>query len=402
MSRERNYKIIIFIICFLSVGVGLGFLSGTKGLFLKPVTEALSIPRTLYSVQDSIRYIVSAAVNIFLGFLVSKFGIRRLLLCGYFSLIAACIINSFASSVWGFYIAGLFLGIGFSFIGTNLVGLVADKWFDGKHKGKITGAILCSNGLGAAAFTPVVEKILLSDTFGYRTAYRVIAVSIAAVALLLLIFLRDPSENVELRKKQAPSSSSDVEYEGNILRLPLFWCVAVMVFVAGSVLQGISGVASAHMADVGLSGDFVAFTASLSSVILTVSKFAVGSIHDRFGLRASLVFCEVCAVVAMITLALVSSAVSGTVFAVVYSVLAAFALPLETVMIPLIAGGFFGKKNFGKTLGYLTAINVIGYAVSGPILNAASDFLGSYVPLFYVFAALMAIQTVFTLFLPKI
>ncbi len=400
MPRERSYKIIIFIICFLAVGVGLGFLSGTKGLFLKPVTEALNIPRTLYSIQDSIRYIVSAAVNVFLGFLVSKFGIKKLLLFGFSSLIAACIINSFVSTALELYFAGLFLGLGFSFVGTTLVGLVADKWFDGKHKGKITGAILCSNGLGAAAFTPIVENILISDMFGFRSAYRIIAAAIAFVALLTLVFFRDSAENAELRKKQAPSSSSDVEYDGDILRLPLFWSVALRVFVAGAVLQGITGVASAHMADVGISGEFVGFVAALSSVILTVSKFAIGSIHDRFGLRVSLIFCQICSVIAMITLALSSSSAIGIVLAVVYSVFAPFALPLETVMIPLIAGGFFGKKNFGKTLGYLTAVNVVGYAVSGPILNAASDFLGSYVPLFYIFAVLMIVMTVLTFFLP--
>lgn len=400
MLHKRKYKIIIFLICFLAIGVGLGFLSGTKGLFLKPVTEALEIPRTLYSIMDSIRYIVTAVINVFMGILVYKFGIKKLILCGFFSLIIACVINSFASTVWGLYAVGFFLGIGFSFVGTTLVGLVANQWFDGKHKGKIIGAILCSNGLGAAVFTPVVEKIISSDTFGFRLAYRIIAVSIAIVAVLTIVFYRDSFENTESVGKQIPSSSCP-ESEGNILANPLFWRIALRVFLAGAVLQGITSVAYAHMADVGLPNDFVAFASAFSSVVLTASKFIVGSFHDKFGLRMTLLFCQICSVLTMISLAIVSSSAIGKTFAILFSVFSTFALPLETVMIPLIAGGFFGGKNFKKTLGYLTAVNVTDYAISGPILNAASDFLGSYVSLFYVFAGLMAIQTVTTFFLPE-
>jgi len=50
--------------CFVLCFTGLGFFSGNKGLFLAAVTEALGIPRSVYAVSDSLRYIATAVTNL--------------------------------------------------------------------------------------------------------------------------------------------------------------------------------------------------------------------------------------------------------------------------------------------------------------------------------------------------
>lgn len=73
------------------------------------------------------------------------------------------------------------------------------------------------------------------------------------------------------------------------------------------MLQGIHGVAATHMKDVQLDKDYITTLLSISSVVLTLSKFLTGAIFDKFGLRVAAAFCSVAAVISMTALALISN-----------------------------------------------------------------------------------------------
>lgn len=400
-NKKWDYKWVILVTCFLAILIGLGLASGTKGLFLKPVTSANGISRTLYSFQDSIRYLTTAAVNLLLGTLVFRFGIKKLMMCGFLSLAGACTVYSVANVVWQFYIGGFLLGLGFSFVGTSMVGLVVKRWFDGAHKGKIMGAILCANGLGTALATPLIQRLIdFPETpFGYQRAYRLIAVLLFSMVLIILLLFREypkdfvpgSGDDITAGKKTAKGTQIGAK-ENAPVRSPLFWLTAVMVFCSGMILQGITGVSTAHLQDVGLPESFVSIEVSTHAIALAGAKFFVGFIYDRFGLKISMLTCQVCGVIAMVSLALVTQSTAGMVLAMGYAVISSVALPIETVMVPLIAGELFEKKYYSTVLGYLVAANVLGFATGGPLLNLTSDLLGSYVPMFFVFAGIMVVQ----------
>jgi len=60
--------------------------------------------------------------------LIAKFGAKKLILAGFASLIASMLIYSQSTNVFGFYIGGIFLGIGLSWTTTTMVGSVINKW----------------------------------------------------------------------------------------------------------------------------------------------------------------------------------------------------------------------------------------------------------------------------------
>ncbi len=85
-KRGANYNWVIVGLCFLMVFTGLGFCSSTRSLFVVPVTEALGVERSLYSFNDTFRYVATAIVNIFFGSLINKFGAKKLICAGFISL----------------------------------------------------------------------------------------------------------------------------------------------------------------------------------------------------------------------------------------------------------------------------------------------------------------------------
>ena len=84
----------------------------------------------------------------------------------------------------------------------------------------------------------------------------------------------------------------------------------------------------------------------------------------------------------------------GMVLGVSYAILAAIALPLETVMLPIYANDLFGDKSFNKVLGIFVSFNQIGYALGGPIINLCSDLTGSYNLAFIICAIIMLLVIV--------
>ena len=85
----QRYRWVIVAASFLMVFVCLGFCSSSKSLYLAAITEALGIKRSLFSINDSCRYIATAVVNLFFGALCARFGRKRLIAAGFACLIAS-------------------------------------------------------------------------------------------------------------------------------------------------------------------------------------------------------------------------------------------------------------------------------------------------------------------------
>lgn len=389
-KKKLEYKWVIIVAAFAMVFTCLGFCSSNKSLYLSAITETLGIERSLFSINDSCRYITTAVVNLFFGALISKFGARKMIGAGFLCLIGSTLIYAFATNIFVFYIGGCLLGMGLSWCTTTMVGYVVNCWCK-EHKGTIMGLVLAANGLGGALAAQIVTPIIYGSDYGYRSAYLMVAVILAVVGTVVVVLFRDaPKENSgDIPKKKARASAwAGLTYQ-QAIRKPYFYATAVCIFAVGFALQGVNGIAGSHLKDTGLNTTYVATVMSVHSLVLAGSKFLTGLAYDKFGLRKTLIFCQMAAVAAFLSLALVSNSSTGMMLAMVYGVTSSLALPLETIMLPLIAGDVFGQASFAKMMGIIVSINTAGYAVGTPIANLVYDKCGTYAPFLFVLAGLM-------------
>ena len=374
---------------------GLGFCSSTRSLFVVPVSEALGVERSLYSFNDSFRYIATALVNIFFGSLISKFGAKKLICAGFISLTAAALLYSVATNLFIVYLGGFFLGIGFSWTGTTMVGYVVSKRCK-ENKGTIMGAVLAANGLGGALAVQIVSPII--EGAGYRNAYLTIAIIVFSVGMLIAFFFKDTqkeeNEPKVTHKKKSRGKSWDGIETKMAIKMPYFYLACACIFTCGLVLQGITGIAAAHMRDVELSSTYISLVLSIHSIALAIFKFLSGFLYDRCGLRLTITVCAASGVTVMILLALVTNSPTGMVFAMLYGIFSALALPLETIMLPIYAADLFGEKSFNQILGIFVSVNTVGYALGGPLTNLCFDLVGSYKFALFIAAGLMLIVIV--------
>jgi len=395
MKEKPFYRWVIIAISFLMILFVIGFCSSNKGLFLAAITEALDIKRSLFSLNDSFRYITTALINLLFGTLIVRFGPRKLITAAFCCIVSSLWIYSVAESIWLFYLGGILLGIGLSWTGTTMVGFIVNRWCAEK-KGTIMGFVLAASGLGNALAVQMTTPLIYSGVWGYRSAYRLLALLILIAGIVIItLFKNAPAQTsavVSAGKKKT------VAWEGlsfdQCLRKPYFYAACLTIFLTGMVLQSVSGVAGAHMKDVGLDPDYVATVMSVYALCLAGFKFLSGFCHDKLGLRTTLIICYAAAVIMSVLLALLTDSPQGKVMAMAYAVIVGASLPMETVMLPLIAADLFGQKDYAKVMGVFVAINTAGYAVGGPVTNLFFDVLGTYSHVFLIFGGIMAVLVI--------
>ncbi|MBQ6798271.1 MAG: MFS transporter [Oscillospiraceae bacterium] len=396
MDQKRQSRIFygwfVFAACFLMVFTCLGFCSGPKGLYLAAITEDLGIPRSLFSMNDSARFIATAVTNFFFGFLIAKFGARKLVVFGFLSLIASMLIYSFATTVPMFVAGGFLLGLGLAWTTTTMVGYLVERWFAG-NKGTIMGIALAASGLGGAVSSQFVNAMIYNESLGWRVSYRITAGIVAAVGVIAVLVIRSRPEEMGLKPMEdrfsAKKKKNTQNWEGislkEAMKKPYFYVALLCIYLTGMALQSVNGVSSAHMKDCGIDPDSIANLLSLMSLVLMFSKMSTGFCFDRFGLRATLLFCVSCGAVAISMLAMVSN----TLMAAIYSVIIPFALPLETIMLPLIAMDLFGHRAYSKIMGIFVSVNTFGYATGTPLMNLMFDLTGTYRPTMLVLVVIL-------------
>ena len=388
-KRKFDYKWIILVVCFLMNFVCLGFTSG-RALYLSAISRALGVERSLFALSETFRYATLAIANLLFGGLLQKFGARKLITVGFLLLFASMITAACAQGVVMFYVSGILLGAGYACTTTTITGSIIRRWFK-KNIGRYTGIALAANGIGGALCAQIVSPLINDpvDPFGYRKAYIISAGIVAITGVIVVALLRERPKNEVLEvidtKKKRTTTWKGISFS-TALRRPYFYLAAILGLLTGFMLQGIGGVYAAHLQDIGFDAGYVATVASIYSLTLTLSKIVVGILYDRFGLRFVMLLCQSASVISLVLLIVVGVTPVGAMLAVLFAILYAVSLPLETLIIPLIVNELFGAMSFDKIFGIFAALNYAGYAISAPVVNLCYDITGSYNFMFMVFA----------------
>ena len=392
-SRKFHYGWVVFAACVIMIFVTLGFCSSVKSLFLAPVTSDTGLPRSLFSLADCMRYIVVASLNIVFGRVVEKMGARRMVAIGFLALAISQFLYSVSSSVPVFCLGGAFLGLGLAFTTTTIIGYIVEKWFT-NSKGTIMGFILAANGIGASVASQVLSPIIESSVSGWRNAYRTSAIIVLITGVVVVLLLREkPSDMglLPLGKDKVAKKKKEADFAGytceELKKKPYFFITLAILLLYGIFVQSYSSCSSAHLRDVGVDGATIANVVSVSMILLFLTKTFSGFLCDKLGLRRVMFLCSVCAVAAMVLLAFAKTSAN----AYIYCVFGALGLPIETVLLPLLAREMFGQKPYAHVMGILVGMVQLGSCIGMFFTNYIFDVFGTYKTVLLVYAVIMAV-----------
>ena len=396
-----------------------GILTYGFAAFFLPLTVALSTSRGSLSLAFSFTRLENGILGPIEGFLIDRFGPRRIMFIGYALFGVGFLLFSQVNSLLGFYLIFPLIVLGASLSGFLPVVTAVSHWFS-RRRGLATG--ITAAGVNIGGILVVVVALAISE-FGWRQAAVVIAVAVWLVGFPLSAMIRhrpqpygylpdgDMPETPDASAEEPASSQSMARGESlsaslqespdftpwQALRTPAFW------FIAGShsfsVL--IIGAVTVHeiplLVDAGLSVVTAASVLSFMTAVAVVGRVAGGFVGDIFGMRRTLVVCFFMMSIGVIILATTQTVPQALVFAVLYGLGYGARAPILIA----IRADYFGPRNFATIMGLSQPIMMVGSFIGPIAAGYAYDVQGNYQGVFTVIALVNLVGALLVFFIKR-
>ena len=119
---------------------------------------------------------------------------------------------------------------------------------------------------------------------------------------------------------------------------------------------------------------------SYNMVVVLVSKIATGSLYDRFGVRTGIIVGSAACALGSLGMCFPSTTLGPIVAATFFG----FGTCMGTVAPSLVAVRLYGKKDMGQVTGWITSLEMLGYAVGTILSGVVFDVFRSFIPMWAV------------------
>ena len=330
------------------------------------------------------------------GWIVDRFGPRRLMMAGILMAGGALIGLAHMTALWMFYLFYIFNAIGYVCGGPLPNQVLLSRWFD-KARGKAMGFAYL--GIGVGGFLVLKLSPRLVEAFGWRGALQCLGILILAIALPLAFFVRDAptSARANATRAMVGKPGDGVAPIGRLFRNPLFYLLAI-----GSMCSiGAVGGTNQHL-KLFLSLDMKYSQEAAATITSTVLAFSIagrllmGWLADRIARKH----------VMLLIYLLIASSIPLLFFAgsraAMYGFAAIFGLGLggEYMIIPLMAAELFGVRVLGRLLGVILTADGVAEATAPMLIGYLRDTTGTYHTGFVVLIAIALAGTIAIAMLP--
>jgi MFS family permease len=385
--RRQSYQAAAtaFVVLFCIVGVALWGLP----FYYDFMVQQFGWTRAQVTSGNALSKLVVGPIFGFLaGWVVDRFGPRRMMMMGILMAGVALVGLGWASSLGMFYFFYFFNALGYVCGGPLPNQVLLTRWFD-RSRGKAMGFAYLGIGIGGAS-VPWISHVLVQH-FGWQVALRLLGVSIVVVSLPLALLVKEPPQG---RTNSGSASSARA--------MAAFTRLSFYVLTLGSMcsIAAVSGTQQNLKLFLSLDRHFTQRdAASVLSMVLTfsiVGRLLIGWLADRFSKKY----------VMFLTYLLVAMGIPllflGSTPLALYASAAIFGIGLggDYMIIPLVTAEIFGIEILGRLLGVVLAAGSIADAAAPWLIGRLRDTTGSYSVSCFVLVALALLGGLAVLGLP--
>lgn len=321
-------------------------------------------------------------------------GGRATLCLGAVLLVLGFLLASVSDSLALFYLAMVFLGVGYSLAGNVPSIYLIAGWY-ARGSARMIGFYFMLGALGAAFGPPIVEA-LVSGSGGWRGYWRTMALAAALIGIVCLALVREarvpsaapadgPAENFDAAEETGREEWSPRQ----AILTPQFLLVSAAMAATMACVTTNSSVTVSHLVKLGATPSGAAFVLSAIAITATAVKGIAGRLCEKiappFLLSAGLVLqalgCLILGVASTPLLQYGSAVIFGTGWGLAY--VSATVVLLE----------YFGVLTGSKILSIVWLLTTI--AAAGPMLaGMIADRYGTFAPIFDLYAGMLLIIAV--------
>jgi MFS family permease len=217
-AAQRQAAIASFVALFAIVGLALYGLP----LYYDFMVTEFGWSRTQVTSGNALSKLVVGPVFGFLaGWIVDRFGPRRLMMAGIVMAGGALIGLAHMTALWMFYLFYLFNAVGYVCGGPLPIQVLLSRWFD-RARGKAMGFAYLGIGIGGA-LVPLLSARLVA-AFGWREALQTLGMLIIALALPFAYFVKESPQSADRAAQARKEPTAPI---GHVFRSPAFYLLAV-------------------------------------------------------------------------------------------------------------------------------------------------------------------------------
>ncbi|WP_273716949.1 OFA family MFS transporter [Alkalihalobacillus pseudalcaliphilus] len=373
-------------------------------VYTNPVSEYIGWSTSEITIAFTIMMGLAGTSAAFFGKFVEKSGPRK-------SALVAAVLFGIGQAGSGFAVmidslplflamygvaSGLGLGIGYISPVSTLV-----KWFPDR-RGLATGMAVLGFGSGALITAPVADYLM--GAVGVENTFYVLGACYFLLMVVGALYIAPPEEGwmpANMKKDIASGKKiikKDLQQLSSFeaVKTRRFWMLWMMMLInttAGIMMIAVASPMAQEV--VGLSAAAAATMVGVMGVFNGGGRLGWAALSDYIGRPNVFVIFFVIQVIAFFTLPLTTNIILFQLF--IFLVVSCYGGGFSNL--PAFAGDMFGTKQLGAIHGYLLTTWSMG-GVFGPIIvTQIHERTGSYIPVFYVFFALITVALIISILL---
>ncbi|MFC1948239.1 MFS transporter [Chloroflexota bacterium] len=350
----------------------------------EPIEDEFKWSYAQIALASSLRGLEMGLLAPVVGFLVDKWGPKKMVFGGSIFLCLGFLLLSRVESLLVFYLAFVLIAFGMSFSGGTVIMTAVANWFQ-KKAGLAMGIVVSGFGLGGLLI-PVVT--LLVDTYEWRTAMVIIGFGTLGIVLPLSFIMRRRPEDYGYYpdgesgavNRTGVENGEDIPDTGmtvrQALRSRVFWQLSVASCCHSFLLGAVVTHMMPYLSSIGVERSMGSFIAMILPVASIVGRLNGGWLGDRYGRKK--VFTT------SFFLMTIGVFIYGFVDASRLWLLIPFILTLSlgwggsvTTRLTLLRE-YFGRQSFGTIMGFMSGVMMIGHITGAPLAGWIYDTWGTY------------------------
>lgn len=378
---------------FLSLFAIVGFAFYGLPFFFDFWAEDFGWSRTTITSGNAVGKMVIAAFAFLSGWIVDRFGPRRVMLVGIvLGGLALVGLGNMTGSMWQFYFFYFISSLAYMTAGPLPNQVLISRWFT-SNRGKAMGFAYIGIGVGGM-LVPQLARVF-NVNFGWQTSLSLLGVVMILLAFPAIWMVKDNPENVqEKTKADEPKISFKEVFRKRNVYLLVIGSACSIGAVAGT---------SQHMklflsVDLNFSQEVAAnmFSMILGSSI--IGRILMGILADKFPKKYVMILIY-SLVAASIPLLYFVGSIPWILY--VFAFFFGVALGGDYMIIPLMAAELFGVKILGRIMGVVITADVLGEAFAPLLVGYIRDQSENYTLGFTALIVLAVIGTIAISLLPK-
>jgi MFS family permease len=390
-SQGLSSQTYVIATAFLTLFALVGFAYYGLPFFFDFITKEYGWSRTVVTSGNAMgKLLVGPLFGFIAGWLIDKYGPRKLMMSGILMMGVALIGLSFADSLGLFYLFYIFNALGYVCGGPLPCQVLISSRFD-KNRGKAMGIAYLGIGTGGAV-VPLIAAVL-EKHYGWHNSLAALGVISMIIAFPLVYFLRGSA----FKERQSGKSEVAVPIKA-ILTNRNFYLLGIGSMCAIGAVGGINQHLKLYLRDLNFTQAQAAHVISLVLLSSLAGRVLMGWLADL--IRRKYVMILIYLIVASAIPLLLVPDFPGRIY--IFAVIFGIGLGGDYMIIPLMAGDLFGVRALGRTMGIILVADGVAESTFPMLLGVLyNDVTRSYSVGFIVLICVAIAGAVIVSFLPK-